>query len=286
MKTWLITGGTSGFGMAYAEAALDSGGRVVLTARKVDQLQEWADQYGDRVLVLPLDITDKRQIASTIGTAEAHFGHIDVLVNNAGGGSHGAVEDMDESTIRNTFEINFFGAVAMIRAVLPGMRARRSGYIVNMSSVGGVRAFPGVGYYNAAKFAIEGISESLRQEVEPLGIHILVIEPGAFRTRASSEGYTAHAPVVIDDYEGTVGVLRSALVALNGKQPGDPRRAAQVIVETIESGDPPHRLVLGNTGYEQVTAKLKTMLEEIHTWEPISRSVDFPDTTHRPGEYV
>jgi NAD(P)-dependent dehydrogenase (short-subunit alcohol dehydrogenase family) len=286
VKTWLITGGTSGFGTAYAEAALEKGGQVVLTARKVEQLRDWADRHGDRALVLPLDVTDPSGVAEAVAAAETRFGRIDVLVNNAGGGTHGSVEDTDEAAVRSAFEVNFFGAVTVIRAVLPGMRARRQGCIVNMSSVGGLLAFPGVGYYNAAKFALEGISESLRQEVEPLGIQVLVVEPGAFRTRAEATGYTESAAPVRADYAGTVGVLRDALTAMNGSQPGDPRRAARAVVDAVDSGRPPRHLVLGATGYEQVTAKLEAMLAEIRGLEHVARGADFPDTAHTAGQYV
>jgi NAD(P)-dependent dehydrogenase (short-subunit alcohol dehydrogenase family) len=286
MRTWLITGGTSGFGRAYAEEALAQGDQVVLTARRVEQLDGWAQHHGGQALVVPLDVTDPSQVTNAVAAAHDRFGAIDVVVNNAGGGSHGAVEDTDEAEIRWTFEVNFFGAAAVIRAVLPGMRARRSGCIVNISSVGGLRAFPGVGYYNAAKFAVEGISESLRQEVEPLGINVLVVEPGAFRTRSDSTGYSDSATPVLEDYAGTVGALRDALVAMNGRQPGDPRQAARAVVQAVVAGNPPHHLVLGNLGFEQVTGKLEAMLAEIRAWEPVSRSADFPDSTHTPGAYV
>jgi NAD(P)-dependent dehydrogenase (short-subunit alcohol dehydrogenase family) len=286
MRTWLITGGTSGFGQAYAEAALEEGDQVVITARRPEQLSGWAEKYNERVLVLALDVTDPVQAVAVVAAAEARFGAVDVLVNNAGGGSHGSVEDADEHELRQTFEVNFFGTATMIRAVLPGMRGRRSGCIVNMSSVGGVRAFPGVGYYNAAKFAVEGLSESLRQEVEPLGITVMAVEPGAFRTKTDSAGYSRGAALVREDYEDTVGVLRDALVTMNGKQPGDPARGARAVVKAVVSGHPPHRLVLGGLGFEQVTAKLQAMLSETRTWEDVSRGADFPDSAHRPGIYV
>ncbi|WP_432845644.1 oxidoreductase [Amycolatopsis sp. CA-161197] len=283
MRTWLITGGNSGFGQAYADAALAAGDRVVLTARRPDGL---AHRAGERVLVLPLDVTDAGQAAEVVAAAEARFGSVDVLVNNAGGGSHGSVEDTGERELRQVFEVNFFGTTTMIRAVLPGMRARRRGCVVNVSSVGGVRAFPGVGYYNAAKFAVEGISESLRQEVEPLGLRVMVVEPGAFRTKTGSVGYSHSATPIREDYEGTVGVLRDALVKMNGTQPGDPERAARAVVDAVASGRPPHRLVLGGLGFEQVTAKLEAMLAETRAWEDVARGADFPDSAHRPGEYV
>ncbi len=223
---------------------------------------------------------------AAVAAAEESFGSIDVLVNNAGGGSHGAVEDTDEQQIRGVFEVNFFGTVAVTRAVLPGRRRRRSGCIVNMSSVGGIRAFPGVGYYNAAKFAVEGLSESLRQEVQHLGITVMVVEPGAFRIKADSSGYSASTSPIHADYAGTVGVLRDALIAMNGTQPGDPQRAARAVAQAVSSGKPPNHLVLGNLGFDQVVAKLEAQLAEVHAWEAVSRSADFPDSAHRSGIYV
>lgn len=286
MRTWLITGGTSGFGQAYAQAALEQGDQVVLTARRVHRLERWAAVHGERALALAMDVTDPAQVKDALAAAQEHFGAIDVLVNNAGGGSHGAVEDSDETVARDMFETNFWGTAATIRAVLPGMRARRGGCVVNISSVGGVRAFPGVGYYNAAKFAVEGLSESLRQEVEPLGIRVMVVEPGAFRTRTDSAGYSDDGGRVQDDYADTVGALRDALVAMNGKQPGDPLRAARAVVRAVVSGDTPHHLVLGSLGFDQVTAKLETMLTEIRAGEAVARGADFPDGDHTPGRYV
>jgi NAD(P)-dependent dehydrogenase (short-subunit alcohol dehydrogenase family) len=196
------------------------------------------------------------------------------------------VEDTDEAVARDMFETNFWGTVATIRAVLPSMRARRHGRIVNVSSVGGVRAFPGVGYYNAAKFAVEGLSKSLRQEVEPLGIKVLVVEPGAFRTKADSAGYSRGGAPVSDDYTGTVGALRDALVSMNGKQPGDPMRGARAVAQALASDNPPHHLVLGSLGFDQVTAELEAMLGEIRGLEAVARGADFSDGTHTPGEYV
>jgi NAD(P)-dependent dehydrogenase (short-subunit alcohol dehydrogenase family) len=282
-----ISAGTSGFGEAYAQAALGNGDQVALTARHPERLRDPGCGNSERTAMFALDVTDADQVRSVVSAAEGRFGRIDVLVNNAGGGSAGSVEETGEAEIRSTFEANFFGAVALIRAVLPGMRARRSGTIINMSSVGGIRAFPGVGYYNAAKFAIEGISESLRREVGPLGIKVLVVEPGSFRTHAGSAAYrTAGMPPIAADYQATVGVLRADLARASGRQPGDPRRAAQAIVQAIESGSPPYRLVLGNLGYQQVVSKLQDMLDETRAWEQVSRSADFPDTDHVPGEYL
>jgi NAD(P)-dependent dehydrogenase (short-subunit alcohol dehydrogenase family) len=276
MKTWFITGGTGGFGKAYAEAALASGDRVVLTARMPEPLRSWAAQYGDRVLLLPLDVTDPQQIQSAVATAEARFGGIDVLVNNAGRGWHASVEEMDDALVRSSFELNFFAVVSVIRAVLPGMRARRSGWIVNMSSVAGLAGVVGFGFYTAAKFALEGLSDSLRQEVAPLGIQVLVVEPGAFRTQAYAGFVDEPVGSVSSDYEPMLSAVHAAMVSQDGKQPGDPVRGAQAVVAAIDSEKPPQQLVLGGAGYDRVVAKIEGMLSEIRSWEDVSRGADFP----------
>jgi NAD(P)-dependent dehydrogenase (short-subunit alcohol dehydrogenase family) len=194
MRNWFITGGTpGGFGMAFAEAALDIGDRVVLTARRPEELHTWSQAYGDRVLVLPLDVTDEGQVQTAVLAAEEHFGGIDVLVNNAGRGWYGSIEGMDDAAVRRMFELNFFAVLSVIRAALPGMRARGSGWIVNMSSVAGLSGVTGFGYYSATKFALEAVTEVLHDEVAPLGIRVIAVEPGAFRTRAYA-GF-ADAPV-------------------------------------------------------------------------------------------
>ena len=184
-RRWFITGGTpGGFGVAFAEAALETGDRVVLTSRRPQELATWAEQYGDRVLVVPLDVTDAAQVSHAVRAAEEHFGGIDVLVNNAGRGWFGSIEAMDESSVRAMFELNFFAVLSVTRAVLSGMRARGDGWIVNVSSVAGLVAAPGFGYYSATKFAIEAVTDALRDEVAGQGISVLAVEPGAFRTNA------------------------------------------------------------------------------------------------------
>lgn len=234
MKTWFITGGTSGgFGMAYADAALENGDRVVLTARTVEPLHEWATPYGDKVLVLPLDVTDTTQIQLAVTTAEAHFGGIDVLVNNAGRGWVGSVEGMADADVRKLFELNFFAVIAVTRAVLPGMRARGDGWIVNMSSVAGLLGSPGFGYYTAAKFAIEGITEVLRQEVTPLGISVMAVEPGAFRTNAYAGFAGEPVQETITDYRETLDTINEAFIKQDGNQPGDPLRGAKAVISAM-----------------------------------------------------
>ncbi|MFJ4844727.1 MULTISPECIES: SDR family NAD(P)-dependent oxidoreductase [unclassified Streptomyces] len=277
MRTWFITGGTpGGFGMAYAEVALEDGDNVVLTARRPELLEEWAREHGDKVLVLPLDVTDARQIHDAVAAAEERFGGIDVLVNNAGRGWYGSVEGMPDADVRKTFELNFFAVAEVLRAVLPGMRERRSGAVVNMSSIAGLRGVAGFGYYSAVKFALEGLTEVLRQEVAPFGIKVLAVEPGAFRTRA----YTGFAgePVdeTVDAYVPLIESVRTFMIDQDGRQAGDPHRGVRAVVAALDEDDSPRRLVLGADGYEAVTSHLEGTLGELRAREAASRGADFP----------
>src|ERR1035437_5772878 len=275
---WFITGCSTGFGRELAKHALERGYRTVVTARDPDEVKDLAAR--GEALVLKLDVTHQGQINAAIKAAEAKFGRIDVLVNNAGIGYFAAVEESEEKEVRRMFEINVFGLSRMIHAALPGMRKRRRGFIVNFSSIGGLRSFPAVGYYNATKFAVEGLSEALWQEVEPLGIKMMLVEPSGFRTdwagRSANES-KRH----IDDYTATAGARRSELRAISGKQPGDPVRAAHAIVKAVESPNPPHHLLLGNNAYETATAKLEDLRKEFPAWEAVSRGADFPKAKQR-----
>jgi NAD(P)-dependent dehydrogenase (short-subunit alcohol dehydrogenase family) len=276
MRTWFITGGTpGGFGLVYAEAALKEGDQVVVTARRPSELQEWAEPYGDRVLVLPLDVTDADQVRTAVRTAESRFGGIDVLVNNAGRGWYGSVEGAPDEMVRRTFDLNLFAVVEVMRAVLPGMRARGDGWIVNMSSVAGLVGAKGFGYYAAAKFAIEGLSETLRQEVEPFGVRLLVVEPGAFRTKAFA--YFQDEPVTetVDAYVPMVEGVKAAFVEHDGNQAGDPVRGVQAVISAMNAPVPPKRIVLGNSGYDAVVAMHENALAELRGNEKLSRSADF-----------
>ncbi|MDX1893070.1 SDR family NAD(P)-dependent oxidoreductase [Mycolicibacterium sp. 050158] len=276
-RRWFITGGTPGnFGMAFAEAALETGDRAVLTSRRPHELATWAQQYGDRVLVVPMDVTDAAAVQRAVRTAEDHFGGIDVLVNNAGRGWYGSIEGMDESSIRAMFELNFFGVLSVTRAVLPGMRARGTGWIVNVSSVAGLVSAPGFGYYSATKFAIEAVTDALRDEVAAQGISVLTVEPGAFRTNAYA-GF-ANEPVaeMIPNYHDMLEQVRAAFIEMDGVQPGDPRRGAHAVIAAMAQDPPPRRLVLGNGGYEAVVDALDQNLADIRTNESLSRSADFP----------
>jgi NAD(P)-dependent dehydrogenase (short-subunit alcohol dehydrogenase family) len=220
-----------------------------------------------------LDVTNADQIKRAVSEAERTFGRIDVLVNNAGYGYLAAVEEGEEKDIRAIFDANFFGVVAMIQAVLPGMRARRHGYIINIASVGGVIGHAGSGYYAATKFAVEGLSEALAQEVEPLGIHVLIVEPGPFRTNFGRS--VKQSPNIIADYENSAGKHRRETIEHSGKQPGDPARAAEAVIKALQSPTPPRHLVLGHAGLDNVEKQLRSLLEETDLWKATSLGTDY-----------
>ncbi len=277
MRNWFITGGTpGGFGMAYADAALEAGDRVVLTARRPEELAEWVAGHGDRAHVVRLDVTAPGEVRRAVAEARERFGEIDVLVNNAGRGWYGSVEGTADDVVRGSFELNFFSVVTVLREVLPGMRARVSGWVVTMSSAAGMDAVPGFGYYSAAKFAVEGLSDALRQEVEPFGIKVLLVEPGAFRTHAYA-GFSAD-PVreTVDAYAPLLDAVRTAFVEQDGRQPGDPARGVRAVLAAMERPDPPHRLVLGGPAFDKVTSKLRRTLDAVRADEAVSRGADFP----------
>jgi NAD(P)-dependent dehydrogenase (short-subunit alcohol dehydrogenase family) len=276
MRTWFITGATpGGFGLTYAEAALELGDQVVVTARRPAELQEWGDQYGDRVLVLGLDVTDAAQVRAAVSTAEERFGGIDVLVNNAGRGWFGSVEGARDDVIRRTFDLNLFAVVEVVRAVLPGMRARGDGWIVNMSSVAGLVSAQGFGYYAAAKFALEGLSEALREEVAPFGVRVLLVEPGPFRTKAFAGFQQAPVDEIVEAYVPMIEGVKAAFVDQDGKQAGDPVRGVQAVISAMNAPVPPQRIVLGNFGYDVVVAMHENALTELRHNEKLSRSADF-----------
>jgi len=270
---WFITGCSTGFGLELAKVAIEHGYRTVVTARDPSKLQGYGAT--DKVLVLPLDVTQPDQVAAAIKATTDRFGHIDVLVNNAGIGYFAAVEESEEEEVRKMFDVNVFGTGRMLWAVLPGMRKRRSGCIVNLSSLAGLRGFPAMGYYNASKFAVEGLSAALRQEVEPLGIQVMVVEPSGFRTdwAGRSANESAHQ---IDDYVATAGTVRAGVRASSGKQPGDPVRAAKAIVAAVASGAAPHHLLLGNDAFEGAMARLDHLRQDFAAGEAVARAADFP----------
>ena len=274
---WFITGCSTGFGHEMAKQLLEHEYKVVITARNMDDLKGFSGH--DNALILNLDVTNQAQIDAAIKAAEAKFGRIDVLVNNAGIGYFAAVEEGAEADIHNIFNINVFGVSRMIKAVLPNMRHLKKGFIVNLSSIAGLYSIPALGYYNATKFAVEGLSEALWQEVEPLGIKVMLVEPSGFRTDWAGRS-ADESKQEISDYAATAGKLRKLLRDISGKQPGDPVRAVQAIIKAVESAQPPHRLLLGNDAFEAATAKLKTLNTEFLAWESVSRGADYPKYTH------
>lgn len=273
---WFITGCSTGFGRELARLVLDRGWRAVVTARDAARVRDLADGHEDRVLALALDVTDAAQVTASVKAAEERFGAIDVLVNNAGYGYQAPVEEGDDAEIRAMFEANVFGLAAMTRAVLPGMRARRRGHIVNISSVAGFVGFPGSGYYAATKHAVEGLSDSLGREVEPLGIKVLCVEPGPFRTDWAGRSLK-QTPSRIAEYAETAAARMQATSGISGKQPGDPVRACAAIIKAVESPNPPRHLVLGAFGVEAVRGKLMSVVEEIDAWRETSLGADFPE---------
>ncbi len=271
---WFITGCSSGFGREFARAAMAHGFRVVATARNAKRLGDLIAGHGDEAKALALDVTNANQIKRAVSEAERAFGRIDVLVNNAGYGYLAAVEEGEEKDIRAVFDTNFFGVVAMIQAILPGMRARRHGFIINIASVGGVTGHAGSGYYSATKFAVEGLSEALAQEVEPLGIHVLIVEPGPFRTNFGSA--VKQSPNIIADYENSAGRHRRETIERSGTQAGDPARAAEAVIKALQSSTPPRHLILGRAGFDNVENQLRSLLQEADLWKATSLGADYP----------
>ncbi len=274
MSTWLITGCSSGLGRALAEAVIGAGHNAVVTARNISSAADLSDTAPERVLAVGLDVTKPEQVASAVQQAEERFGGVDVLVNNAGYGYRSAVEEGDDADIRALFETHFFGAVAMIKAVLPGMRGRRSGAIVNISSIGVQLAAVGSGYYAAAKAAIEGLSGALRGELAPLGISVTVVEPGAFRTDFAGRSL-AQSVTVIDDYAATAGQRRKEHDTMDGNQPGDPAKAGAAIMAAVESAEPPAFLLLGTDALALYRYVADGRAKEIANWERLTTSTDF-----------
>ena len=275
-RVWLITGCSTGFGRELAKAVLDKGDRAVVTARRPETVRELVAGREKQALALRLDVTVAAEVDAAVRRSEEAFGRIDVLVNNAGIGYFGAVEESDEDEVRRMFEVNFWGLSRMTRAVLPGMRQRRSGHILNISSIGGLRAFPALGYYNASKFAVVGFSEALSLETAPLGIRVTVVEPSGFRTdwagRSANE-----AQVEIADYAETAGKNRASLRRNSGRQPGDPVRAAAAIIEAVESPQPPLHLLLGKAALRGARGKIEMMTRDFDAWAQVSERADFPE---------
>jgi NADP-dependent 3-hydroxy acid dehydrogenase YdfG len=274
---WFITGCSTGFGRELAKLILSKGWNAVITARNIDQVKDIADGYDNTALVLPLDVTDKSQVSGAITKSLEEFGQIDVLVNNAGYGYFTSIEEGEEDKIRAQFETNFFGLVNMVQAVLPAMREKKSGCIINFSSIGGLAAFTSTGYYHATKFAVEGLSESLSQEVGPLGIKVLIVEPGPFRTDWAGRS-TSRTPVKIADYEATVGARMKASEERSGKQVGDPVRGCEAIIEAVEAGVPHLRLLLGKMAYDMALDKTEKLKENFNAWKELTLGADYPES--------
>ncbi|MET0658854.1 MAG: oxidoreductase [Steroidobacteraceae bacterium] len=272
MKTWLITGASRGFGALIAQAAIASGDAVIATARDPSSIADHS-----RLLKLRLDVTDEAQAREVAASAIAKFGRIDVLVNNAGYGLLGAVEEASRAEVERIFATNVFGLLNVTRAVLPYMRKQRSGHVINMSSVGGYAAAPGWGMYCATKFAIEGISETLSLELAPLGIKATVVEPGIFRTDFLSAQSLSRTAAEIDDYSATVGEVRAFVAAADHQQPGDPKRLADAIVQLAAAATPPTRLALGREALECIEGKHRAVEQELEQWRSVSLSTAFVD---------
>jgi NAD(P)-dependent dehydrogenase (short-subunit alcohol dehydrogenase family) len=272
---WLITGCSTGFGRELAKLVLERGWKAVVTARNAEQVADIAKGHGDRALVLPLDVTRREQVAHVAREAARRFGRIDVLVNNAGYGYLAAIEEGEDDAVRAMFETNVFGLVDMTKAVLPVMRKQGNGLIVNVSSIGGLASFAATGYYHGTKYAVEGISESLATELKPLGIGVLIVEPGPFRTNWAGPSIKQSA-TRIDAYSSTAGERRKQTEARSGSQAGDPVRAARAIIEAALSDAPPLRLLLGKMALEIARKKLESMGRDFDAWESTTIGADFP----------
>jgi NADP-dependent 3-hydroxy acid dehydrogenase YdfG len=273
---WFITGCSTGFGRDLVTLLLEQGYRVVATARDVAKLTALVAGHEDRALAVALDVTDSKAIASAVAQAEARFGQIDVLVNNAGYGYLAAIEEGEDAPVRAMFDTNVFGLVDMTKAVLPGMRARKRGHIVNLSSIGGLVSFGATGYYHATKFAVEGLSGSLAIELAPLGIKVLLVEPGPFRTDFAGRSI-GQSKTEIADYAETAGLRRKQTFARSGKQQGDPVRAAQAIIDVVAAPHPPLHLLLGAPALELARKGLESKKHDFDAWEKTTLGADYPD---------
>jgi NAD(P)-dependent dehydrogenase (short-subunit alcohol dehydrogenase family) len=270
----MVTGTSSGFGREIAMAVLAQGGRVVATARKPESLQALVAQAPDRVLSLAVDVQNPEQIARAVESALARFGAVDVLVNNAGYGLIGTVEQLPDADVRQLFEVNFFGLVAMTRALLPHMRQRKHGFIVNISSAAGLGGHPGSAFYCASKFAVEGFTESLRAEVSSSGIGVMAVEPGFFKTEFGRNAQLRTD--VLPEYQSTVGVTAKMMAMMKDREPGDPARAATAIINAMNHQSPPGQLVLGAGAHERITARMAERLASVREWREQALAADFP----------
>ena len=274
MTTWLITGCSTGLGRALAEAVLAHGHNAVVTARDATKVQDLADAHHRTALAVALDVTDDAQVTAAVAAAEERFGGVDVLVNNAGYGYRAAVEEGEDGAVQQLFDTHVLGTVRTIKAVLPAMRARRSGTIVNLSSIGARISPEGSGYYSAVKAAVEALTLSLRKEVAPLGITAMVVEPGGFRTDFAGRSLTQSAEPIAD-YAETAGKRRKEHDTVHGTQAGDPAKAATALIQVVESAEPPYMLLFGDDALNGFRAALDQLRSEVDAWESVSRSTNF-----------
>lgn len=279
MSVWFITGASRGFGAEIARSALAAGHQIAAAAREPQTVARLFPEGGGRLLPVPLDVTSQAQAVAAVEAAANRFGRIDVVVNNAGRGLLAAVEEASDAAVRAVYETNVFGTLNVLRAVLPVLRAQRSGRIVNISSIGGFVGSPGWGIYNSTKFALEGISEALAREVAPLGITVTIVEPGYFRTDFLDPSSLHTEAAVIEDYAKTAGVTRSRAAKVNHAQPGDPARAAAAIEQIVSAGRPPLRIQLGRDSFSAIADKLAFVAGEQRTWRDLSISTDRNDVT-------
>ena len=276
MARWFITGCSTGIGREIARAALEAGHSVVVTARRTEAVQDLVDEFGDRAVAVALDVTDSGQIGAAVKAADDAFGGIDVLVNNAGYGYMSAVEEGDDAEVRRLFDTNYFGVVDTIKAVLPAMRTRKSGHIVNISSMTGLVANPPNAYYSSTKFALEALTEALAQEVKPLGIKVTAIEPGAFRTDWAARSMKESSSP-ISDYDENVGARKTLIKEFANHLPGDPRKVAEAVLMVTALDEPPLRLLLGRDVFKAVRDKLAAMSASIEEWKAVTKDVNFPE---------
>ncbi len=275
-KVWFITGVSTGLGRALGEAVLAHGDYLVGTVRDPSQIGAIEQLAPGRVLGIQMDVTEASQVQAAVEETIKQYGQIDVLVNNAGHGMIGAIEEASDAEVRALFDVNVFGVLNVLRAALPSMRARHTGTVINMSSQGGMRSFPGSGHYCGSKHALEAFSESLSVELAPVGIKVLIVEPGAFRTDFAGRSM-AIAKQVIPDYEASSGMRRATLKNVDGKQKGDPVRAAEAIIQAVEATNPPLRLALGAEALRGMREKVSGVMQEWSAWESVSIGADFPE---------
>lgn len=274
-KVWFITGCSTGFGRELATLALQQGNKVVVTSRNTSDIKDIVDAYPETSISVELDVTDKTAIKASVQQAMQAFGRIDVLVNNAGIGYFGAVEESEDEEVRRMFDINVFGLADMTKEVLPIMRKQQSGHIVNIASIGGLVSFPAVGFYNATKYAVDGLSESLSKETAHLGIKVTIVAPSGFRTDWAGRS-ASNSNIVIEDYAPTAGKNKNDIRGYSGNQPGDPVRAAQAIISAVDSQNPPLRLLLGAAALKGARNKLVQLQKDFDTWEETTIGADFP----------